>query len=361
MAATPLISSRPFRILSIDGGGLRGILVAKILQWIEENVLGQDTAGKQRSIVDSFDLFAGTSTGGLIACALTVSDTTGLPIYSLKDICDIYEHSGSTIFPFSSNKFQKSYKWLQNKFGPKYSRDGLTKVLQGKLAGKRILDCSKNILVPTYDVGRFRPVQFTSRVAKQQSLTFNANADKYNCTLLDVCYATSAAPTYFPSHVFEYTDSDGRNDTLNCIDGGIHLNNPALAAYAEVLKHWDYYRIGQKIVPEDIHILSIGTGIVPKHITKKSGERWGEIRWAKNVIAAAMLGNSQNVEDQLRIMMGPHRYYRINLDIDPIFAEMDDSSPATTKHLIDDVFTGKFVNNGVFFNQLLSFKNIANL
>lgn len=360
MEVVPSISTKPFRILSIDGGGLRGLIVAQILQWIESNVLGTDANGKQKSITDSFDLFAGTSTGGLIACALTVRDrVANTPLYSLSDIIDLYQNSGSIIFPSSTNKFRRGYKWLQNKFAPKHSRDGLIGILNQKLEGKRILDCSKNIFIPTYNVARFKPIYFTSRLAKDSSVRFQRNADKYNCKLLDVCLATSAAPTYLPSYVFEYTDENGYNETINCIDGGVYLNNPALAAYIEVLSNSFYYRGVPQIDKSDIYILSIGTGKVPKNISKRSGENWGEIRWAKNVVAAAMQGNSQTIEDHLYSLL-PGRYLRINLDIDPLFSEMDDSSLGTINHLLQ-VFKKEFAGNPTWLTQLLAFKNLANL
>jgi patatin-like phospholipase/acyl hydrolase len=187
-----------------------------------------------------------------------------------------------------------------------------------------------------------------------------ANAAKFNCSLIDVCRATSAAPTYLPSYEFHYTDRLGQDETLNCIDGGVYLNNPAMAAFVEVLSNPFYYRGVPTMNEKDIFILSIGTGKVAKNITAKSGKNWGEVKWAKNVIDAAMLGNSQTIEEQLYSIL-PGRYLRINLDIDPNFSDMDDSSEETMNYLLNEVFEKDFKSNGSWLTQLTAFKNLANL
>jgi patatin-like phospholipase/acyl hydrolase len=353
------ISQKPFRILSIDGGGLRGIVVVEILKWIETNILKIENPNA--SIHNSFDLFAGTSTGGLIACALTISDKDGQnPLYTLEDIGKIYEEKGKSIFPLCLSAAERSYTWIQNKFGPKYDVDGLLKVLNEKFENKRILDCSKNIFIPTYDVSKFRPIYFTSRRAKLAALENHRNASKFNCKLTDICLATSAAPTYFPSFPLAYSDESGYNDNLNCIDGGVYMNNPALAAYIEVLSNPLYYRGEHKIDEKDIYILSIGTGKVTRTISEKEGKKWGEMKWAKKVIDAAMLGSSQTVEEQLHSIL-PNRYLRINLDIDSQFSELDDSSTETLNYLVKQVVKKDFAQNQAWEMQLRTFKNWANL
>lgn len=353
--------SRKFRILSIDGGGLRGVLVIEILKWIEENILGMDAQGNPKSIADSFDLIAGTSTGALIACALTVADKqTGKRLYTTQDIWKIYEENGSKIFPNSKNWFSKKWDSCTDIFSPRYDTKGLTSVLTEKFADKRILDCNRNLFIPTYNIERFKPLYFTSRQAREAAMNYAKSADKLNCTLKDVCLATTAAPTYLPSHILDYTDKEGYAETLNCIDGGVYLNNPALAAYVEVINNPRYYRQEHSISSDDIYVLSIGTGIVSKMITAKEGKNKGELFWAKNVISAAMLGNSQTVEQHLSSIL-PGRHLRINLDIKAEHSEMDDSSEETFKYLTKDLFINSFVKNSSWESQLISFRNLAGL
>lgn len=352
------VSSRPFRILSIDGGGLRGIVAVEMLKYIEKEIFGNvNTSNK--TILDSFDLIAGTSTGGLLACAMTTPDDSGNPMFSLDDIANIYEIHGKDIFPQPlSNRLSRWFKSKKEYIRPKYNSTGLKSVLENKLGDKRIIDTLKPIFVPAYDITNFRPIYFSSRDSYMSTSQTSNNPQNFNYKLADICLATSAAPTYFPSFPFNYPDSRGNNTVINCIDGGIYLNNPAMAAYYEVLANQSFYRRdGNPIKEEDIYILSIGTGNISKSVSHRDGQKWGKLGWAKNAIHASMLGTSQTIVDQLDPQK---RFLRINVDLENKFSELDDCSIEAFNYLKNDVCKTN-LGNSVLQNKIRTFKNLANL
>ncbi|HEY4789248.1 MAG TPA: patatin-like phospholipase family protein, partial [Bacteroidales bacterium] len=211
-----------FRILSIDGGGMRGIIPLQILKRIEL------LTGKP--IYNSFDLIAGTSTGGLLACAMTLTTKeSGERLYTLDELENIYLQHGRTIFP---KRFLKKPKAL---FFPKYSHKGLESILEKYLKDFRIDDCVKPILVSSYDIKNNIPFYFRSRDIYPISPSYSVNK---NYKLKDVCRATSAAPTYFPTHYMRcHSIETDEMRYRNLIDGGVFVNNPALLSVLEAINH----------------------------------------------------------------------------------------------------------------------------
>jgi uncharacterized protein len=331
--------NNPFRILSIDGGGLRGIVPVKILQWIEREIT-------KKPIYNSFDLFAGTSTGGLICCALTLEDSEniGKPKFSLEDIEDIYKNSGKHIFPPDTGLFAKPFTKITGLFKPKFSEKGLQDTLNKYFSGKRVGHCIKPILIPTYDIKHFDPIFFCHRFLNPSSKSYNSGIDK-NAFITDICRSTSAAPTYFPPHEFFFTNSSGNSYRPTCIDGGVFLNNPSIAAYVEVLSnasdpvYTTTHSDGKSVIKDrDIHILSIGTGKTSKSIEASKCRTWGEAKWARPLIDIMMQANSQNVHHQLKEMLHSEgRYVRLDINIPDEHAGMTDCSEKTINFLIQQV------------------------
>src|ERR1700722_11878591 len=183
-----------FRILSIDGGGLRGLIPVMILKNIEE------LTGKK--IYELFDLVAGTSTGGLIACATMLADENrSKPRYDLSYIEKIFTEKGSIIF---NNPKKKIGNFFRAKYKPKALQNELTSIfkdLDGSSGKPAMLaDLLVPVIIPAYDLKRNKPVIFKTRHARQNH--------KMNATLYDICLATSAAPTYFPVHKFLYENDN---------------------------------------------------------------------------------------------------------------------------------------------------------
>lgn len=348
-----------FRILSIDGGGLRGIIPVQILKHIE-TITG-------KNIIDCFDLFAGTSTGGLISTGITVKGKNGFsPKHTINDIERIYLEQGKNIFPIK-NKFHKWYRnqsWSYlNK--PQFKADGLKLVLEKLLLDSnniplRINDCLKPIFIPTYDLSTNSPLFFKSRYASHDS--------KLNAKLIDVCLSTSAGPTYLPPHSFNYPHQFGRLSTekITTIDGGIFMNNPSMGALVEILKHkTDKFYNYPNLKEEEIFILSIGTGHHSKDISDNSA-KWGKLKWIKPSIDIMMWGNNQAVDYQAKEVLNfPNgkkiNYLRLDVNIeDERFTDMANSDSETLEYLQNRVKTD-YLNNASLQNELSQFIQDAGL
>lgn len=337
----------PFRILSIDGGGLRGIVPLIILEQILK------ITGKN-SISESFDLIAGTSTGGIIACALSYKEN-GVNKYNLSEIREIYEKNGGVIFPTKNLNFGGF-------FGPKYSAGGLETTLEQYFKEATLQDCKTPILVSAYDVNNYNGFYYTSRFVNPTSIGNMGNAQ---FKLTDICRSTSAAPTYFSSHSFSFLNHETQSQaSFNLIDGGVFVNNPTLAALTEVLEHSNdplYTKLQvEKINLSDIYIVSLGTGIGAKTITKSQGAGWGKIKWANKMFDIMMQGNSQSVHNQVKTILAPKKYLRLNIMLDEGTLEMDDSSQKTRDSIIKKI-NKDIVNNAVSLNNISQFVMNAGL
>jgi uncharacterized protein len=307
-----------FNILTIDGGGLRGIVPTRILQKVEE------LTGKP--ILDTFDMVAGTSTGGLIASCLTLRNETkhNRPKYNLQDIAEIYIQKGKVIFPIRSGIWKFLYGFT-DLFLPAYSAIGIEKVLKQFVSDQRIKDSLRPILVSTYDLNGNRPVFFKSSEADGDETA--------NARIHDVCRATSAAPTYLPAYTFNY-----KGKQLTGIDGGVYVNNPTMAAIAEISKygHGGFYKKkdGSPVDIEDIRVLSLGTGSYSGAITRKEAVRWGELQWVTRITDIMMRGVSQTTDYDSSEMLPDGNYLRLDIDIkDEEYSDMADARRITREYL----------------------------
>lgn len=333
-----MATDRKFRILSIDGGGLRGVIPLQIIRHIE-SLTGEE-------IHNSFDLIAGTSTGGLLTCALTFQDVDNIEgdhrKYSLDEIEEIYVKKGKKIFPsesYLSLKMNPIKKW----FYPKFSPNALQEILEYYFGDARITNCMKPIFLTSYDMHRNKPIFFTSREANL--------LHERNPRLKDICRATSAAPTYFPSYRFSY---DGEN--VICIDGGVFMNNPSLGALIEVLGNmkYKYYKVKENMDLSDIFILSLGTGKSNKVVDSFSSEKWGRLNWIKPIIDLTTNGPVKVIHNQLKtifeMFINEDNYLRININIDEKYAEMSDSRKEVSDYLIRET------NSQILTNETLRLK-----
>jgi len=321
-----------FRILSIDGGGLRGIIPIKILQHIE-SLTGVQT-------FDMFDMIVGTSTGGLIACALTASADGKRPKYTTADLEQLYIKDGKTIFP-PGNIIQE----VRALMGPKYSPNGLQTVLTNLLDGLKVSDCLKPIFVPSYDILNNEAIFFKSRHLKTNPLE--------NVSLVDVCRATSAAPTYLPAYQFSF----GGKQRV-CVDGGVFMNNPSVGAIVELSKYGsDYYNYDSKAFPADLYVLSLGTGHYTEDLANKKYEEGGELNWAAEISDVMMQGVNTTTCYEADELLDDGNFLRLTIQIDDAkYADMADSSDETRNYLIGEVaklWTDQTVNTSLqaFINK----------
>lgn len=326
--------ARKFRILSIDGGGLRGIIPVLILKEIEKR--------SGRRITDLFDLISGTSTGGLIACGLTVSSDGRYPTYTLDDLEKVYTERGKDIFP-KKNFIKSLISSVSSLKNPKFSAKGLQSVLDDLLSDSRISDCIKPVFVTCYDLFNNEALLFKSRHA----LRFPEN----NALLVDVCRATSAAPTYLPAYEFIY-----QNKKRVTIDGGIYMNNPAMGALVELIKysHEPPYNVPD-LKLADVSILSLGTGHYSSEIARKKVEGWGLLDWAPNITDVMMQAVNQTTNYQAEELTDYGNFLRINPAItNPDFSDMADCSKeaqAYFRALVDNQVLG----NAVLMKQVDAF------
>lgn len=230
-----------FKILSIDGGGIRGIIPAKILALAEEELARR---GRTNHICDYFDLICGTSTGGIIAIGLAL----GMPA---SEILSLYRDNAKDIFPHQGD-ITKVLKILFKQ--ELYKRDKLKQLLESaynRYAGEvpaRLGHCKTRVCVPAYNAERGMMNVFKTPHHPQL-------VRDYQIPACDIALSTAAAPVYFDSYDFEYTIKGGTEPLrYNCmIDGGIMANNPSLIGYTEAVHSLN-------VAIEEIAILSLGTG-----------------------------------------------------------------------------------------------------
>jgi uncharacterized protein len=319
--------SKKIRILSIDGGGIRGIISCIILKYIEEQL--QNLDHPDAKIGDYFDLIAGTSTGGLVAAILLFPDENGKARYNVQDALDLYAKKGDTIFHVSF------WEQLINPFGflnEKISEKNLEIQLKSFFGNLQIKDFIKPCLITSYDIEARKSKFFTSHDAYDPLENFYAK---------DVCRATAAAPTYFePARVKSFY---GQEFTL--VDGGVYANNPSLCAYAEARKiaFREVLKDEEKIdfpSVKDMILVSIGTGTVSKSYHFRDLENAGKLKWVTPLIDILLSSNVETVDYHLEKMfetLGPRNsknYHRLMPDLHNASPEMDDTSKKNISELI---------------------------
>lgn len=330
-----------FNILVVDGGGLRGIIPIRILEKVEE------LTGKK--IQESFDMLAGTSTGGLIASCMTLRDeqNTNTAKYNLQQIADIYITKGKIIFPVKSGIGKFIHK-ITNLYSPAFSPAGIDTVLKEYITNQTIKDALRPILISTYDLNGNRPVFFKSSEAFTDE---TANAKIY-----DVCRATSAAPTYLPAYSFLY-----KGKTLTGIDGGVYVNNATMAAIAEISRYGNkgYYkkRDGSDVAFDDIRVLSLGTGSYNGTISETEATSWGELQWIQQITDIMMKGVNQTTDYEGSEMLDPGNYLRLNINIEEEkYSDMSDARDETRNYL-EQAVKDQITNNTDSIKQLQTFLN----
>ncbi|GMP23778.1 hypothetical protein CsSME_00001254 [Camellia sinensis var. sinensis] len=265
-------------VLSIDGGGIRGIIPSIILNFLEAQL--QKLDGEDARIADYFDVIAGTSTGGLVTAMLTAPNEKNRPLFAAKDIKAFYLDHCPKIFPQKRRPFANATKVIRALSGPMYDGKYLHCLVKEMLGNTRLNQTLTNVVVPTFDIKRLQPTIFsTYEVKKNPSL---------NALLSDICIATSAAPTYLPPHGFETKDSSGKARQFNLVDGGVVANNPTLVAIGEVAKEINRERSDFFPIKSTNHgkflVLSLGTGSAKKDekYNAKEAAKWGVLGWLTN-------------------------------------------------------------------------------
>lgn len=307
---------KKIRILSLDGGGIRGIVPGVILTYIEKQL--QVKSGSQRKIGDHFDFIAGTSTGGILACAYLMTSPDGTAKNSANDALDLYLKEGSGIFYRSmKQKISSGFGLLDEKFSAKALEQDLLSFF-----GDALLDSfAKPCLITAYEITARNACFFNSAEATETL---------YNFKVRDVARATSAAPTYFePALIYSQA-----GQAFSLIDGGVFANNPALCAYAEARKMRFSRLLKNNEKPDlpsakDMLLISIGTGTVTEAYHYKDFKDAGQLKWLQPIIDILMSGNSETVDYQLSQMYktleakDQNDYYRLEPSLREALPKMD--------------------------------------
>lgn len=257
-----------FQILSLDGGGLKGLFSAAFLAQWEQQLGGP--------ILDYFDLIAGTSTGGIISLALAAG-------FTASDILRFYIENAEEIFP------PKAWSEAKHWFDVKHSSDGLKDVL-GKLLKDRPLGSSRcRLVIPAFEP-KFKGIHLFKTAHHRRLMT------DYKVPMVDVALATSAAPTYLEPLI--------RDSGLELLDGGLWANNPVMIAVSEALGYLEQAQ-------SRIAALRIGTTQDLKSLSQIK-TKGGKLPMAGPIIEFMMKGQSQSASGMARHVLGGSRYHEIN-------------------------------------------------
>lgn len=290
-----------YNVLSIDGGGIRGLIALNQLVHLEKSL--------NKPIYEVFDLFSGTSTGSIIAVLLALG-------YTATEILDFYLSHSNDIF---------KRKWYRfGIFRPRYSDKAFNKILKKYVKDLTLKDLKKDVIITSYNATLGVKKIFKSRKAKVDNT--------YNYYLFDVVRASASAQTFFKPH---------RIKDYFYIDGGMVINNPAMISYTEVLNYDVEYK--------NINILSYSTGTVQSIINKKI-LRGGKLIWAKSTVDI-LLKEQALITDYHMSTIGLNNnnlnYIRLESYLEKSNGKIDDVTENNIKNMIMDS------NLSILKNQIL--------
>jgi patatin-like phospholipase/acyl hydrolase len=283
----------PLQILSLDGGGLKGLFPAALLAQFEKD-LGT-------RMVDHFDLIVGTSTGGLIALGLGA----GVP---LKTMVGFYERLGPKVFKTGRHRTALQFVRAKNSAGR--LREALEEVFERRVLG----ESTKRLVIPAYSLDEDAPYLFKT----PHHARFKRDGA---VTMVDVALATSAAPTYLPS---------ARVGNQRLIDGGVWANNPTFVGVAEAVS-----MLGAGL--DQIRVLSLGT---TDPVTSRPGrlERGGFLQWGRQVTPLVLRAQALGTLNASIHLLGySGRLTRIDPTVEDGLFDLDDLNPVRIQGLAETV------------------------
>ena len=249
-----------YRILSFDGGGIRGLVTLAILKRLEAQI---------PNLTLRADLLAGTSTGGIIALGLAGGK-------AVDELISLYRDNGKAIF---DDSWFADIRDLGGLAGADYDQKNLEKILSGIFKDMQLKDLGKRVLIPSFNLDDANKDETKRTWNPKFFHNFPGEDSDGDESVVDVAMDTSAAPTYFPTR-----------DTY--IDGGVVANNPSMAAVAQTQ---DTRNTDPAPKLDDIFLLSIGTGTNLSYIKGKNLD-WGLAQWAKPLVSL-LLDASMGIAD----------------------------------------------------------------
>lgn len=285
-----------FRILSLDGGGIKGAFSASVLATLEEDT-GQ-------AVAEHFDLITGTSTGGILAIGLGL----GIPA---REILQFYVEKGPIIFPGTS-LLQRTQGLLRQMFKPKHSHSVLRASLADVFGTRKFGESKCRLVIPTYDAigGHI----FLLKTAHHERFKYDIDA-----MAVDVALATSAAPTYFAASLFPI------HKDASYVDGGVWANSPVMVGITEAVAFLN-------IPLDQIDLLTIGATKVPFNIAKHSDS--GIAKWNAGLVDLMFEGQSEAALAQAALLLN-RRLHRINVVAKEGEFSLDDARPEKIQWLVN--------------------------
>lgn len=273
-SSTPSAKPKPFRILSLDGGGVRAILEATILKKLVQTY---------PNLLEEVDMFAGTSAGGIVASALVSG-------YDPDYVCNLWMNAAPKIF---AEGWSRKVRSIDNCIGASYVADPLKEMLESTLGDKKLGDLKKKFLAPSFCLDE-SSLEKSKGQTKRWGPEFIHNFDEKHkdVKLVDAILRTTAAPTYFPIY-------------QGYVDGGVFANNPALGAVTTAVNYG--------IPRQDIVVLSLSTGNNPKCIDKQTyGDgNWGMVEWGPHLIELLLDGGTESINYSCSCLLHDN-YHRVD-------------------------------------------------
>lgn len=337
-------------VLSIDGGGFRGIIPAIVLEEIEKRLVRK---GIHKPFHRIFDLMAGTSSGGLIVLALCVPRFEGeewknfhlLGGVKPKELVNLYMELGKDIFPH----LFKPYTWFKQLSGCKYSVPPLEQLLGKVFMNTTTQQALTNILIASFDISAMEPLFIRKRLDRRDSEFF----------MRDAALAATAVPTYYPPAEIKALNFPNKSYCL--IDGGVFCINPALSAYFEARSL--YPRVDRQI------ILSLGTGMYQNRYTCQEARSWGIPAWinpGKGMPIAEVVGGGQSTSTTQILKEQPDvDFFRFDITLEKGRGRMDDTRTNNIHYMVHKAY--ELIHNqhdeidrfcAMVDNELMTRKNI---
>lgn len=295
---------KSYKILAIDGGGIRGIIPAVWLSKIEKTLGGP--------LCKHFDLIAGTSTGSAIA-AVAASGR------AVEESLPLYREQGPKIFPVGSMG-SRPFGWRRflSLDGPVYSAEPLRDALKQILgAGHKLREAETSLLIPTYDVFSRQPVVLKSH-----------SGDFRDVPTWEACAASCSAPTYFPAHILK---CNGLEHPL--VDGGVFANNPVMLAVAEALRLDPGDGIRDFHKHRRFKVLSLGTGNLIRRIATTDAEFWSPAQWVRPMLDVIMDGSAESSHYSVQRLLRNENYVRWQTTLNGVSDDLDDASEENIRNL----------------------------
>ncbi|BAT54628.1 patatin [Nostoc sp. NIES-3756] len=327
-------ASPKYKILAIDGGGIRGIIPAFLLAEIERRT--------QKPIFSLFDLIAGTSSGGILALGLTkprlntdVSDNSPVAEYTAEDLIQLFIEYGVEIF--YEPLFERILGPLEDIFlQPKYPSKSKQEILKQYFSDSLLENSLKEVFVTSYDIEQRLPIFFTNQLEKQEVESKKFRKLCAGFSLLDAALATSATPTYFAPH--RIASVQNTNGFYTLIDGGVFANNPAHLAILEAQIN-SKRQANKTLNLEDILVVSLGTGSLTSAYPYNEVKNWGLLQWGRPLLNIVFDSGSEVVSGELERLFessdkaAKSYYYRFQALLDGDVEEIDNIKLKNTRQL----------------------------